>query len=60
MRSVNARIVVDGLHQLKGAPYYPLALYTYGQVKLQVLHMRARPFDSETNRLESCCVALMR
>lgn len=36
----------------KNAPYYPLALYTYGRVEIQFQHMRARPFDDETKRLE--------
>ncbi len=36
----------------EGAPYYPLALYTYGRVEVQFQHMRARPFDDENMRLE--------
>ncbi len=36
----------------KGAPYYPLALYTYGRFEVQFQHMRARPFDDENMRRE--------
>lgn len=36
----------------QGAPYYPLALYTYGRVEIQFQYMRARPFDDEAKRLE--------
>jgi hypothetical protein len=36
----------------KGDSYYPLALYTYGRAEIQFQHMKAKPFDDETNRLE--------
>jgi hypothetical protein len=36
----------------KNMSYYPLAIYTYGRVEIQFQHMKARPFDDETKRLE--------
>jgi hypothetical protein len=36
----------------KGMSNYPFVIYTYGRVEIQFQHMKARPFDDETKRLE--------